>query len=409
MASTLARSPLLARLVGCAALASALLTVSTAAYASSTPPLRVLRTAPSQAQRTTVRFHPNRIANATTGTPVGWGQVLWPTTQAAWAWTPGWPAKPNGGFFAYTPDGGKTWLWYYTAHTVWYQLSSSSPRATWLIGQEVPAPLAKHPHPPLVWLHTSNGGITWTRWVLRTPPGGSGSAVFPHAGFHAMGQLVGGQFWWSHGGGPWETVWAQGDQIADVTAIPGRGEAVALKTASGTTTLRQITVGPTGHVSAGPAEAMPGPVTGMDWLTAQDGWVWSASQAWETTNGGRSWRALGRLPGYPRMSPATFYMTSQTQGYAAVGQTNGGPLWDASELWSTTNSGRTWRRVKLPTIRYHLPNVTLSLSGFYVAGVTAHTLTLWYGPITEQGVPQRIWTNNQGEIWHRAKNNPPEP
>lgn len=396
------------RIASCVALAGALVTVPTLAYAQSSPPSLVLQTAPSQAQRTTVRFHPNRIAS-TAGIPIGWGQVRWPTAQAAWAWTLGWPAKPSGGLFAHSSDGGKTWVWWYTARTNWYQLACRGSRNAWLSGQKLPSPWAKHPNPPLVWLHTSNGGATWTRWVLRTPPGGSGTAVFPHSGFHAMGQLVDGRFWWSHAGGPWETLWPKADRIADVTSIPGGGEAVALKTASGMTTLRRITVGSTAHVRAGPIESTPAPVTGMDWLTAQDGWIWSESRVWDTTNGGQSWTALGRLPGYPRATPTTLYMTSKTQGYAAAGQTGDGPVWEASQLWTTANGGRTWTRMTLPKITYRLPNVTLPLFGFYVSNVTAHTLTLWYGPITEGGVPQRIWTNNRGETWHRGVNNPPEP
>ena len=266
-----------------------------------------------------------------------------------------------------------------------------------------------------IWSQTSNGGATWTRWVMRLPPGAATAAndvtaVFPHPGFDAMGLSEDGQFWWSRAGGPWETIWPKTDHVTAVAILPGVGESVALKTATGTTELRRITVGSTGRVSMDSVRSPPDPVNGMDWLTSRNGWTWSSSQIWKTTKGGQSWTVLGRIPRGPRLSPiTTLYMTSRAQGYETVGQTNGGPLWDASELWSTTNGGQTWSRVKLPTIRYHLPNVTLSLSGFYVAGVTAHTLTLWYGPITEQGVPQRIWTNNQGETWHRAKNNPPEP
>ena len=409
MATTLTRSQSPTRIVACVILANILLTVPTAAYASSILPALMLRTAPSQAQHTTGHFQPTRIANAHTGTPTGYGQVLWPTTQAAWAWTPGWPAKPNGGFFAHTTNGGKTWLWYYTAHTSWYQLASSNPRAAWLFGQETPALEAKHPNPPLVWLHTSNGGTTWTKWVLRTPPGGRGTAVFPHSGFDAMGQVVGGRFWWSHAGGPWQTVWSKGDKITTVAAVPGGGEAVALKTASDATALFRMTIGPTGQISVGSAEATPGPVTGMDWVTARDGWIWSSSRIWDTSNGGRSWTELGWMPGGLTSPHAMLYMISPARGYATDNRYGNGPPWDATALWTTRNGGRSWRRVKLPKITYHLPNATLPLVGFYVANVKAHNLTLWYGPITQQGVPQRIWTDNWGKTWHRAKNNPPKP
>ena len=378
--------------------------VKTASDYAQSPSLPI-RTAPTRTQHTTVHFRLDRSENAATGTPNGWGQVMWPTTTTAWAWM---PPPVRGGQIAHTTDGGKTWSRWLTPKTSWLQLATQGSQTAWFLGETSSGSDA-------IWLQTSNSGVTWTQWVMRLPPGAAIAghditAVFPHPGFDAMGLREDGQFWWAHAGGPWETVWSKTDHVTAVAILPGGGESVALKTAMGTTELRQITVRSTGRVSMNTIGSPPGPVDGMDWITSRDGWIWSSSRIWKTTNGGQSWTALGRIPRGPRISPTiTLSMTSRTQGYAAVGRTNGGPLWDASELWSTTNGGRTWSRVKLPTIKYHLPNVTLSLSGFYIAGVTPHILTLWYGPISEQGVPQRIWTSNQGETWHRAKNNPPEP
>ena len=393
------------RFLGCTALAVVTLIAPVSVHTHPAPANNRLRTAPSQARRTRVSFRPH-IENAANGTPTGWGQVLWPSAQTAWAWEPGWPAQSQGGLVAHTVDDGKIWDWWYTPDTAWYQMASMGPSTASFMGQTVPPPNARHRHVSLVWLDTTNGGATWTQWVLQTPPGGSGSAAFPHARFHAMGELVGGQFWWSHAGGEWETTWPKRDRVSAIAPIQGGGEAVALKTRAARTALYRLTVNASGRITLGPAEATPCLVTGMDWLNVRDGWIWSRSRIWDTSNGGRSWTELSRLPdGHP----ATLYMASGAIGYAAAGQYGAGPAWDATQLWSTSNGGRTWIRVTLPTITYRLPNVTLSLVGFYVASVTMQKLTLWYGPITPQGVPQRIWTTNYGKTWRRSPNNPPEP
>ncbi len=86
-----------------------------------------------------------------------------------------------------------------------------------------------------------------------------------------MGLLEDGQFWWSHVGEPWETMWSQADHVTTVASIPGGGEAISLKTATDETILRRITVGSTGRVSTDSAESMPGSVIGMDWLTSRNG------------------------------------------------------------------------------------------------------------------------------------------
>lgn len=163
--------------------------------------------------------------------------------------------------------------------------------------------------------------------------------------------------------------------------MPSVGEAVAFQTQTGAFQLRSITGGPTGRISATPARALPGRLIGMDWVNAHDGWIWSTSHVWKTSNEGRTWQALGRLPGWPRNPGMTVYMTSQAQGYAAVGQ-NGlgnGPSWEATKLFHTDTGGRTWTRVTLPTITYPLPNGTpLRLGGIYVAGVRAYDhIVVW--------------------------------
>ena len=74
----------------------------TSAHAQS--PSVSVRTAPTGAQHTTMQFRPDRTENAATGTPNGWGQVMWPTTMTAWAWM---PPPVRGGQIAHTTDGEK--------------------------------------------------------------------------------------------------------------------------------------------------------------------------------------------------------------------------------------------------------------------------------------------------------------
>lgn len=361
-----------------------------------------LWSAPTQVQQT-IEKQPGQRGILSKGEPAGWGQVQWPSATVAWAWTLN--GGDPGGKIVATHNGGATWTWWETPHTEWAQLVAQSPQRAWFVGGTVKGL-------SLIFLHTTNGGSSWTRWQLQPPPGGSTAGndivgVVPHAGFQAMGVFEDSQFWWTHAGGKWETAWPDTASITAVATIPGHGEAVAYKTSRGATALRSITVGSTGQVTATRLVPIPGSVIGMDWLNTREGWIWSTSHIWRTHNGGQSWTALS---GLPEGEGGTLYMTSVTQGYAAVGGMDDGPSWGASALFHTDTGGRTWTRVTLPTISYPLANgQALRLGGFYVAGLHGRTLTLWYGAITaDGGWPQRIWSDNGGRTWHRAQHDPIE-
>jgi len=378
-----------------------------AASARSRIPLP-LRTAPAQTQIATA-YHLAHQDTHYPYEPTGWGQIAWPSAQVGWAWTTN-SAGISG--IAHTTNGGMTWHWWRnqrsTGQTVyWTQLRTRGPDRVWFLGEAGSGAF-------WVFLHTTNGGASWTRWTVQPPPGaeiyGNVIAVFPHTGFQALGVFEDHQFWWGPSDG-WNTAWPSSTRITAVATMPGAGEAVAFKTHVGATELRVITVRSTEQVTTTPSIPMPSLITGMDWLNAREGWIWSRSHVWRTTNGGRTWQALGRLPGWPRDPGVTLYMTSQAQGYAAVGR-NGlgnGPWWEATKLFHTANGGRSWTRVILPTITYSRPAL-LRLGGFYVAGMHDQTITLWYGPIAfDGGLPQRIWSDNGGATWHRAQHDPNEP
>jgi len=156
----------------------------------------------------------------------------------------------------------------------------------------------------------------------------------------------------------------------------------------------------------------------MDWLTTQDGWIWSATRLWRTTNGGSTWTALGAWPGtqwhnlfalgYPL---GWVHMVSKTEGWAATDPFELGDAWQT--LWRTTTGGRTWERVPVPQLHYEQPNFIGHLVGFYIAAErSSQELTLWMGPETPAdggATPQRIWTNDWGIHWHRARVNAVEP
>lgn len=396
---------------GSLALASMSLPVSAHSRIPTTTTIRLQRrTVAAHGQKSQIPFRPQSLQNSTMGVPGGWGQVVWPTATAAWAWI---QPHMNGGFLKHTTNGGKTWDFWYTPQIAWSQVAAIGAQSVSLLGERLPNPQALHPHPPLIWLHTTNGGGVWTRWMLTNPPLGHSirtTAIFPRTGFQALGVSQDGYLWWTRTGIRWHTLWPSSDQVLTVAPIPGSGEAVAVKTSAHTTWIGTVTISSSGRVASGAWHPAPTSVHGMDWLNRQDGWMWSASQIWNTTDGGQIWNALGRIPGIPQTPGATLYMTSETEGYATTGQYGNGPPWDATELWSTNNGGHRWKRVTLPAIFYRFPNgFKVSLIGFYVAAIRAHTLTLWYGPITQQGVPQRVWTSDQGKTWHWAKNNPPEP
>lgn len=366
-----------------------------------------LRTVPAQTQ-ITMAYHLAHRDTHYPYEPMGWGQISWPSAHVGWAWITN-SAGISG--IAHTTNGGVTWQWWRnqvsTGRTVyWTQLLTQGPERIWFLGEAGSGS-------PWVLLQTSNDGATWTRWQLQPPPGaktyGNVTAVVPHTGFQAMGVFEDHQFWWVRGN-TWETVWPHSTLITTVATIPGTGEAVAFKTHSGATELRSIRVGSTSQVTVNRTEPIPGLITGMDWLNADDGWIWSTSHVWKTTNGGRTWQALGRLPGWPRNPGMTLYMATQGQGYAAVDQGGNGPPWEANKLFYTDDGGQTYTHVTLPTMTYPLPNgQPLRLDGFYVAGMHGHTITLWYGPIAfDGGVPQRIWSDNGGRTWHRAQHDPIE-
>ena len=102
----------------------------------------------------------DRAENASTGTPNGWGQVMWPTTTTAWAWM---PPPVRGGKIAHTTDGGKMWSRWLTPKTSWLQLATQGSQTAWFLGETNSGSNA-------IWLQTSNGGATWTRWIMRLPP-----------------------------------------------------------------------------------------------------------------------------------------------------------------------------------------------------------------------------------------------
>ncbi|MCL5064576.1 MAG: hypothetical protein M1600_05830 [Firmicutes bacterium] len=393
----------------------ALTSMNLAVYAHSrisTTTARILwqkRTVAANGQKTTISFRPQSLQNSTRGVPGGWGQVKWPTANVAWAWI---QPHMNGGFLEHTTNGGKTWSFWYTPRIEWSQVAAIGAQSVSLLGQRLPNPHAIHPHPPLLWLHTTNGGRVWTRWTLTSPPLGHSintTAIFPRTGFQALGVDQGGQFWWTRGV-RWHTLWPSSDRVTAITFIPGQGEEVAVQTTMHTNWAGRITVSANGQVTTGGWTQTPDSITGMDWFTSTDGWVWSPSELWHTTNGGITWTALGPWPG-TRWSGGQLIMTSAQTGFAAVESTNGGPPWDYTELWRTRSAGRTWTRIRLPVIHYQLPNFTGTLVGFDVAAVRPpHTLTLWYGPVSGSGgLPQRIWSPNAGNTWHLANHQAVEP
>ncbi len=133
--------------------------VSGTVHTSGVPTSSRMRKAPTHAQHTTMPFRPNRTESAATGTPNGWGQMLWPTTTVAWAWM---QPPEQGGVLAHTTNGGQTWSEWRTPDTSWLQLAAQGSQTAWILGEESSGSNT-------IWLHTSNGGATWTRWVMHPP------------------------------------------------------------------------------------------------------------------------------------------------------------------------------------------------------------------------------------------------
>ncbi len=396
---------------GSLALAPMSLPVSAHSRIPTTTTIRLQRrTVAAHGQKSLIPFRPQSLQKSTAGVPGGWGQVDWPTATVAWAWI---QPHMSGGFLKHTTNGGKTWDFWYTPRIAWSQVAAIGAQSVSLLGERLPKPQALHPHAPLIWLHTTNGGGVWTRWVLTNPPLGHSirtTAIFPRTGFQALGVSQDGYLWWTRTGTRWHTLWPSSDQVLTVAPIPGSGEAVAVKTSAHTTWIGTVTIPSRGPIVSGAWHPAPAVVQGMDWLNRQDGWMWSSTRIWRSTNGGATWTALGAWPG-TRWAGGQIIMTTAQTGFAAVEPTNGAPPWNYTQLWDTQTAGRTWTQSRLPVIDYHLPAWTGTLVGFEVTAVRPpNGLTLWYGPVTAgPGTPQRIWTHNLGRTWHLAQYNAVEP
>ena len=202
----------------------------------------------------------------------------------------------SGGFLKHTTNGGKTWDFWYTPRIAWSQVAAIGAQSVSLLGERLPKPQALHPHAPLIWLHTTNGGGVWTRWMLTNPPLGHSirtTAIFPRTGFQALGVSQDGYLWWTRTGTRWHTLWPSSDQVLTVAPIPGSGEAVAVKTSAHTTWIGTVAIPSRGPIVSGAWHRAPALIQGMDWLNRQDGWMWSSTRIWRTTNGGATWTALG--------------------------------------------------------------------------------------------------------------------
>ncbi len=400
---------------------AALLTGSTPPSGASRVVLGVIRTEPAEGHTRTQPWPPTERR--------GWqavgqgGLVLWPAAQIGWGMFFLWPHAHYLSWVMETSNGGRTWNIRPTPRIRW-EAMTASPSNVNLLGQ----PLRQATSTQLVWLRTRDGGHRWTRTTFHTPGKMSVAAivdqvmpdppttVFPRAGFPALGLLTnGGAFWWTQTGHQWHTRWPATDKITAIAPAPHGMEAIAGETAEHQPWMEFLGVGSHERILPSSLLSLPTEIVGMDWLTAHDGWIWSTTGLWRTTNGGKSWIALGTFD-QPGLKDAQFFsqhypvgwvhMATSTEGWAATNPFELGGAWQA--LWRTTTGGKTWERVPIPhaLTHYRAGHVLLPFDGFDIAAQRpSGALTLWMGPddASFSATPERIWTNDWGKHWHRAR------
>lgn len=158
-----------------------------------------------------------------------------------------------------------------------------------------------------------------------------------------------------------------------------------------------------------------GKIAHLDWTSSRTGWMLVpppaqhplAEEIQTTTNGGISWNAIAVRS--EKQSPIDqLYMVTDKIGWATAGQIESStfPYMACRTLMRTTNGGRTWSDIALPSIPVHYKNPQLPpihLTGFHVAGIpTIRRMDLWYGlEIIDipHVLPRHIWTLTSGTTW----------
>jgi len=345
------------------------------------------------------------------------GPVLWPTAQIGWGMFWLWPHAHYLSWVMETTNSGHTWSIRPTPRIQWEAMTASASTVN-LVGQ----PMRQATSTQLVWLQTTDGGHRWTRTTLQTPGKISvyavvdqttpnpATTVFPRSGFQALGVLTdGGAFWWTQTGRQWHTLWPSTNRITAIADDPKGGEVIAGETAQHRPWMEWIHVASHTQVSTSKAVSVPSVIVGMDWLTPLDGWIWSRTRLWRTTNGGTTWRAIQTWPERKdaNSSPVAWVqMDTVTTGWAATNPFDLGDAWQ--QLWRTTNGGMTWKLVQIPyaLTHYRAGRVMLPYDGFDIAAQrNSGAVTLWMGPnnASFSAKPERLWTSDWGTHWHRAR------
>lgn len=370
-------------------------------HLSSNSPTRPTQNAVMHVRQTVVYVNPTAGA--------GYLQrAKWFGNQNAWA--VGFSNRSGQGNISQTHNGGRTWVHWDLGGAQWQYLFASSARNLWVWGDQglLGTSVA----------HTVNGGHTWTVWRLRGGPFNLynvRNVLFPAVGRPYFCVLLqNGGLLLSKDLSHWHSPWPHTQKVTAMA--PGSSDEawVALTLPTGEVQIKRgDTVGATWRwktVWHGSGVH----IQGFDWLSSRIGWFMgnttdpSRTELIQiTTDGGSRWRTISTQP----VGKHTIYelrMQTERTGWAAAGeiQSTNFPYFGYQSLLHTTNGGRIWRSVPLPSIAVHYKNPNAPparLAGFFFAAPPiGHRIDLWFGlePLDiPHTTPRHIWSNTNGNSW----------
>ncbi len=288
------------------------------------------------------------------------------------AWAVGFGNRSGQGNISQTHNGGRTWVHWDLGGAQWQYLFASSARNLWVWGDQGSLGTSV--------AHTVNGGHTWTVWRLRGGPFNLynvRNVLFPAVGRPYFCVLLqNGGLLLSKDLSHWRSPWPHTQKVTAMA--PGSSDEawIALTLPTGEVQIKRGDIVGASWRWKTVWHGSSVHIQGFDWLSSRIGWFMgnttdpSRTELIQlTTDGGSRWRTISTRP----VGQHTIYelrMQTERTGWAAAGeiQSTNFPYFGYQSLLHTTNGGRTWRSVPLPSIAVHYknPNVPPArLAGFF--------------------------------------------